>query len=150
MSTSIFDPSSILDANTTEAATKRPPIPAGTILKGIISDITVRQSQGKKDPSKTYTFMDIKIVCPLEVEGYPPEVTLTHGISLDLGLTGNLDWSAGKNGQLKKYRDALDMNTPGVNFAPRQLIGRQIGVKVKHETYEGEIYDRVDSVVRAF
>ena len=54
----------------------------------------------------------------------------------------------GKNGKLRRYRESLDMNTPGVPFSLRQMIGRQIRVKIKHEPYEGEMYDRVDSVAK--
>ena len=130
---STFDPNAFLDATTTEAAVKRPPLPV----------------QGKKDPSKTYTFMDVKfkIEIPphLVSKGYPEVVQLTGGVGVDV-IGSALDWSPGKNRQLARYREALDMNKPGVAFSPRSMIGRQLKVRIKHEPYEGEIYDRIDSV----
>lgn len=148
-----FDVSSFLDATTTEAATRRSPLPAGIVISGLIQDIQMRKVQGKKDTTKEYLFMDVKIVAQvpqdLQSQGQPPEVTFTHGISLDTTPSGGLDMSPGRNNQLRRYRESLDMNVPGVAFSPRQMIGRQIGVKIKHEPYEGEMYDRVDSVVKA-
>lgn len=154
--TSSFDPSIFLDATTSEASVRRPPLPSGLVLTGTIMDLAMRKVQGKKDTTKEYLFMDVKIVVqvPLEFQAegptkQPPEVTYTDGVSLDTTPSGGLDMSPGKNGKLRRYRESLDMNTPGVPFAPRQMIGRQIGVKLKHEPFEGEMYDRVDSVVKA-
>lgn len=145
---STFDPNAFLDATTTEAAVKRPPLPVQD-YSALIEDITFRSSQGKKDPSKTYTFMDVKfkIEIPphLVSKGYPEVVQLTGGVGVDV-IGSALDWSPGKNRQLARYREALDMNKPGVAFSPRSMIGRQLKVRIKHEPYEGEIYDRIDSV----
>src|SRR5271170_1093826 len=112
MSDSNFDPNSFLDATVTQESVSRPPIPAGTDLVAIIQDITGRKVQGKKDPSKTYTFMDVKLVASvppdLQSAGHPPEVTYTDGISLDLTEGGAMDLSPGKNGKLGAYRKALN------------------------------------------
>lgn len=151
-----FDPSMFLNATTTEASVRRPPLPAGLVVMGTIQDLQIRKVQGKKDTTKTYTFMDVKIVVqvPLEYQAdgpnkQPPEITFTDGVSLDTTPSGGLDMSPGMNGKLRRYRESLDMNTPGVPFSPVQMIGRQIAVKIKHEPFEGEMYDRVDSVVKA-
>jgi hypothetical protein len=148
-----FDPAQFLDATTSEASVRRPPLPSGLVLTGLIQDLQMRKVQGKKDPSKDYLFMDVKILVQvphdLQSQGQPPEVTFTDGVSLDTTPSGGLDMSPGKNGKLRRYRESLDMNTPGVAFSPRQMIGRQIAVKIKHEPFEGEMYDRVDSVVKA-
>jgi hypothetical protein len=152
MSESQFDPSLLLDATTSEASTRRPPIPAGTELIGIIEEINPRVVQGKKDPSKSYTFVDVKIRVSvpheLQAHGQPAEVVFVDGISLDTTAHGGFDMAPGKNGKLRRYRDSLDMNTPGVPFSLRNMIGRQIRVKIKHEAYEGEMYDRVDNVAK--
>jgi hypothetical protein len=40
------------------------------------------------------------------------------------------------------------MNKPGETFAIRQMIGRQIRVKVKNEIYQGEPQDSIDAVAK--
>ena len=55
----VFDPDAFLQSTTTEAATKRPPLPAGMDFIATIKELKFRSSQGKKDPTKTYTFMDV-------------------------------------------------------------------------------------------
>ena len=143
-----FDPNLFLDASTTEAATKRPELPVQD-YPATVEDITFRVSQGKKDPSKTYTFMDIKfkieVPSHLVSKGIPEVVVITGGVGVDT-VGSALDWSPGKNRQLARYREALDMNKPGVAFSPRAMIGRQIKVRIKHELYEGNIQERIDSV----
>jgi hypothetical protein len=147
-----FDPSQFLDATTTEASTARPPIPAGTELIGTILDINSVTWQGKQDPSKSGIRLDVKIQCDipqeLQANGQPPSLQFTDGIMLDITAAGAMDMSPGKNGKLRRYREALGMNVPGQAFAPRQMIGRAIRVKIKNEPYEGNIYDRVDSVAK--
>lgn len=152
MSDSAFDPNEFLDATTTEASIRRPPVPAGTDLVGYIKDVVFRNVQGKKDPSKSYLFMDVQIVASitpeLQSQGQPPEVTYTAGVGIDTIDGAGIDFSPGKNGQLRRYREALGMNNPGEPFSPRAMIGKQIRVKVKHEFYNGETYDRVDTVAK--
>ena len=41
------------------------------------------------------------------------------------------------------------MNTAGQAFSFRAMIGRLIKVKIAHEIYEGEVYDRVGAVAKA-
>src|SRR5271163_4053223 len=149
-----FDPAQFLDATTTEASVRRPPLPAGLDVLGQISDIVFRKVPGVKDPSKTYTFMDvhIKVQVPpdLQADGQPPEVSFTDGVSIDLTANGTgFDMSPGKNGKLRRYRESLDMNTPGIPFSPRNMIGKMLKVKIKHDPYQGEMYDRVDTIAKA-
>lgn len=150
MNDSAFDPTLFLDATTTEANTRRPALPAGTVLQGQITDITPRAWQGKADPSKSGVALDVKIQCQvppdLQAQGQPPELTFTDGIMLDQREGGGIDMAPGKNGKLRRYRDSTDTNVPGVAFSPRMLIGKFVKVKTKVEPYEGELYDRVDSV----
>jgi|SRR5208337_2464973 len=150
---SAFEVDTFLDSTTTDAGSRRPPIPAGINLIGEITDIKGRVNQGKKDPSKTYTALDVQIKCQvtpeLVADGQPETVVYTDGILLDLTPDGRgLDWAPGKNTKLTKYRMALDMNTPGQAFSPRQMIGRMLRIQVAHEAYQGEIYDRVGSVAK--
>jgi hypothetical protein len=150
-----FDPSAFLDATTTEVNTKRNPIPAGTDVVAIIGEPKARTWVGKADPTKSGIVVDV----PLEIDlsAYPElaahvglsKVTLTDGLMLDTTESGGIDNSPGKNGKLRRYREALGLNEAGQPFSFRMMQGRMIKVKVKHRTYEGEIYDEVDSVAKA-
>ena len=150
-----FDPTAFLDATVTEALTKRPPLPAGADFVGTIGEIKARTWQGKTDPTKGGVVMDVPIV--IDLQAYPDvhrtmgvdKVTLVDGIMLDLNEAGMMDLSPGKNGKLRRYREALGMNTAGQAFSFRAMTGRMIKVKVKHDPYEGELYDKVDSVAKA-
>lgn len=153
---SAFDVSTFLDATTTDALSRRPPIPAGTELLGIIGEPKARQSQGKKDPTQTFTFLDLPVEFDLnqipavrEAVGQD-KVTLTYGFMVDITPSGALDTSAGKNGRLRQLREALDMNKAGQTFNIRMLQGRQARFKISHRVNEldGEIYDQVDSVAK--
>lgn len=154
---SAFDSATFLDASTTDALTRRKPIPAGTELIGIIGEPKGRQSQGKKDPTATFTFLDLPIELDLtqnpqirELVGQD-KVVLTYGFMVDLTAAGGLDTSPGKNGRLRQIREALQMNTPGQTFSPRNLQGRQIRVKISHRINEmdGEVYDQIDGVAKS-
>jgi hypothetical protein len=155
MTVSNFDPSAFLDTQITEPSVKRNPIPAGTDVVAVIGEPKMRAWQGKADPSKSGIACDV----PLEIDlsAYPdlathvglPKITLNDSIMLDTTDDGQLDMAPGRNGKLRRYREALDMNSPGQPFSFRAMQGRMIKVKVKHRTYEGEIYDDVDSVAKA-
>jgi len=150
-----FDPGTFLDATITEANTKRSPIPAGTDVVAIIGEPKTRQWTGKADPTKSGIAVDVPLA--IDLSAYPDlqksvgadRVILSDSIMLDLTDNGGIDNSPGKNGKLRRYREALGMNTAGQPFSFRMMQGRMIKVKIKHRTYEGEIYDEVDSVAKA-
>ena len=151
---STFDPTSFLDATITEANKKRNPIPAGVELVAIIGELKSRTWVGKADPTKGGIVIDVPLEIDLSATPYREsvgvdKVTLSDGIMLDTLPGGGLDNSPGKNGKLRRYREALGMNTPGEPFSIRMMQGRMIKVKIKNEPYEGEIYDKVDSVAKA-
>ena len=154
MSESAFDPTMFLDATTTEAATRRPPLPAGDYV-GLIGELkSPRSVQGKKDPTQTYVFMDIPIEIDLSTNPTvqssigQPKVTLVYGISVDASPTGGFDWSPGKNSGMRQLREATGHNVPGKPFSPRMLQGCMIRVRVTHEIYEGDIRDKISSVAK--
>lgn len=153
MSDSTFNPDAFLDATTTEANTRRPPLPAGIDVSGVIETVTARPWQGKADPSKSGVALDLTIRIQVPMDQVATQgtdsITLRDGIMLDMNEGGQLDNSPGKNNRLRKYRDALGMNSAGTAFSPRAMIGRPLRVKIKHEEYEGELYDKVDSVAKA-
>jgi hypothetical protein len=154
---SSFDPAQFLDATTTEALVRRPPLPVGEYL-GIVGEPKTRAWASNKPDAKTKSGIAVDIPVVIDLAAYPNEqallgglsqVQLTTGVFLDLNEGKMIDWSVGKNGSLRRWREALGMNNPGEPFSIRQMQGRPIRVKVKHEAYEGEMYDKIDSVAKA-
>jgi hypothetical protein len=162
--TGSFDPSAYLDATTTEALTKRPPLPAGSDFVSTITDAVARSWTSNKPEAKVKSGIAVDLKIEIDMSAYPgvlkdsdgkpvdsvEKIILTPGIMLDMKDDGkSIDWSTGKNGNLRRYREALGMNNPGEPFSIRQMVGRQIRVKIKHRAYQGEFYDEVDSVAKA-
>jgi hypothetical protein len=151
--TSSFNPEQFLDATITEPTTKRPPLPAGQEFVGIIGDVKARTWQGKKDPTQSGVVMDVSIEFDLtarpDLKFPTPKVTLTDGIMLDLTEGGMIDNAPGKNGKLRRYRDALNMNKPGDAFSFRAMQGRMIRARISHREYGGDLFDQIDSVAKA-
>lgn len=153
-----FDPNKFLDATISEPSTKRVPLPAGQEYTGTVKDVKMRSWVGKKDPTQSGAVADVHI--EIDVTSNPAahkalgtaaydRVVLVDGVMLDTTEAGAIDNSPGKNSKLRRYREALNMNKPGDSFSFRNMIGRLIKVKVKHEPYEGEMYDKIDSVLKA-
>ena len=153
MNPTLFDPAQFLDVETTDNATKRPPLPVGDYT-ATVGEITCVPWQGRSDPSKS----GLKYIVPLAIEVPPsiqqdlgltvPTIKLTDGIMLDVTEGGTLDYSPGRNGSLRRYREALDMNKKGEVFSARKMTGRLLLVKLTHEIYNGEIQERVGGVAR--
>jgi hypothetical protein len=157
-SDSSFDPGQFLDATTSEALVKRPPLPAGQSFIGTITEMAVREWKSKKEDAKVKSGVAFDLKVEIDLQAYPEvqaqlnmlKVVLTPGIMIDLKEDGKtIDWGMGRNGALRRWREALGMNNPGETFSPRQMIGRQILAKIKHRVYEGEFYDEIDSVAKA-
>lgn len=152
--TSAFDPNSFLDAQISAPMVRRPNIPAGTEVIGSVVEVTPRQWTSKDDPSKTGMAMDLQIDLDLTtVPGLAEKIGQTKvrvkdGIMLDLTDNGAIDVGAGKNGKLRRYREALDMNKPGDTFSFRGMIGRQLRCRIALEDYKGETYENVAAIAR--
>lgn len=151
-----FDPNAFLDMPIDEAFEKRPPLPVQD-YPAVIADLVPRQwtSQTKTNPDGTPKSgiaydVSLKIQIPLDVREQlgikNEELTLKDSIMLDMNPQGGLATEPGANRQLRNYREALDMNRPGVTFRPREMIGRMLLVKIKHEDYQGQPQERVASV----
>ena len=154
-----FDPSAFLDATTTEALVRRPPLPVGDYL-GITGDITSESWSSNKPDAKVKSGVKFNIPIKIDLTQYPEQrtmlggidaVTLTAGVMIDsVDNAGKaIDWGVGKNGGLRRWREATGCNNPGETFSARQMSGRQVLVKVKHRVYQNEAYDEVDSVAKA-
>lgn len=147
-----FDPSIFLDQTTETAAEKRPPLPAGD-YQGIITKVDVKPWVSQKDPTKAgnSAFFKIEVQVPPDVQDRlgidKATLTLSDSAILDISEDGrSLDWSKGKNGGLRRYREALGMNESGRPFSIRMMEGRPLRVKVGHEEYQGAPVERVTGV----
>ena len=150
-----FDPDQFLDSTTTEASVKRPPLPAGLDLVATITNIKAGAWQGKKDPTQSGVKFDVSLEFDLtshhdlHKQIGADKVTIVDTIMLETTEAGHIDFGPGKNAKLRRYREALGMNVPGESFSARAMVGRLIKAKIKHDPYEGEIYDKIDSVAKA-
>lgn len=150
-----YDPSIFLGATLTEANTRRPPIPGGTTLRGVLGKPTTRQTEGKQEKNQgvIYTWVDIPVELDLsqkpdilQIVGQE-KVVLTHSFRLDISPNGQgLDMSPGKNNGLRQLRDALDMNKPGEPFQLLTVEGRPVMASIKNDPYQGEIYDKIAAI----
>lgn len=152
---SIFAPETFLDATTTEESVKRPPLPAGLELQAMIKSVKTRTWQGKKDPTQGGVAADLTVEFDLtaypdirQQQGGLDKVTIVDGIMLDLTEGGSIDYSPGKNSKLRRYREACGLNIAGQPFSLRMFEGRMIKARIKHDPYEGEIYDKIESVAK--
>jgi hypothetical protein len=154
---SSFNPESFLDATTTEALVRRPPLPVGDYL-GFTGEIKSRTWHSNKVDAKVRDGVAFDIPVKIDLTQYPEQqallggidsVTLTAGVMIDAKEGGGIDWGTGKNGALRRWREALDMNKPGETFSARQMSNRPVRVKVSHRIYEGEAFDQIDSVAKA-
>jgi len=149
-----FDPTVFLGATMTEANTRRPPIPAGSVLVGTFGEPKYRKTVGQKEDNmgQVYHWLDI----PVEIElsqspaiqqalGGIEKVVLTHSFRLDFGLIG-LDMSPGKNNGLRQVREALGLNVAGQPFSIPMIQGRPARFMIKNETYQGDVLDKIGSV----
>lgn len=151
--TSAFSPESFLDATLNEPSVKRPPLPVGDYL-GVIGEVKSRPWTGTKDPSKSGMAFDVPVALeiPAEVQAAlgltMATLNLKDSIMLDLTEAGTIDNSLGKNGHLRKYREALDMNKPGDSFSVRRMQGQVALFKIGHEMYNDEPQERIKGVTR--
>lgn len=154
---SAFDPATYLDATISEPSTRRPPLPAGREFIGTIGEVKSRTGSSpdkKTGQMREWVALDIPVEIDLssepelaQVQG-TTKVTLTDSMFLDLTSGNTIDNAPGKNNKLRRYREAIDMNKAGDTFSPRRMQGRPIRVKIKHDPYEGEVYDKIDAVAR--
>lgn len=159
-----FDPSSFLDATVEGASTARPPLPAGGAFPATLGEPKMQRWANKEG-----TNAGLKAVIPVEfdVASLPPNVqalfvvpeggeaikkiVISDDIMLDvIEINGNftIDMAPGKNGRLRQYREATNLNSQGQAFNIRMFQGRNILAKIKHDLYEGTIYDKIAAVAK--
>ena len=157
-----FDPNAFLDLPVDAPLVKRPPLPVGDYT-ATVKEVTARpwQSKDKVDERTGQLKSGIAYDVILTVE--VPEsaralvgleqtsIELKDSIMLELTATGSIDQAPGKNGALRRYREALDMNKPGEVFAARKMQGKMLLVKLAHREYpvgSGDLFEEVKGVAR--
>lgn len=157
--TSPFDPQAFLEATTTEAGSRRPPLPVENpatsdgLYIAILGEPKFRPWTGKKDPTMSGMAADIRLTIdvPPQLQDsmkLPPQVVLTDGLMLDLTAQGNIDWSPGKNRRATIYREACNLNTKGEPFSFKMFTSKVVKVKIAQELYNGDLLDKVSTVLR--
>jgi len=131
--------------------TKVTPIPVNTYL-AVIKDYKARQWTAKDDPTNCGVALDITwlIDDPALAETLGrKELTVKQGIMLDVDDAGRLSTEKGKNVQLGRLREALNMNDPKKPFTFPSLPGNMAKVLVGHRVSGEDIFAEVKSVARA-
>jgi hypothetical protein len=156
MDASMFDPASFLAQETTEAATKRPPLPAGDYT-ATIYEVKPRVWT-KSDGSKSGIAFDLPLTVevPLDVQEklqLQPTITLTDSVFVDTTEAGLMDWAPGRNRGLRAYREATGQNTAGAPWSPQKLVGQIVKLKISHRVIEkgasaGDITEDINGVVK--
>lgn len=151
-----FDPSVFLDATIDTPLAKRKTLPEGEYLAQI-GEVKSRAWQSR-DGTKSGIAYDVPLELQIPFEhqeelGYN-HLNLTDSIMLDITPQGTIDIGPGKNGKLRTYREALDMNREGTKFSARLMQGQMIKVRVKHEPYEDsagetQLAERIKGVAKA-
>lgn len=153
-----FDPNAFLDLPIDTAFERRLPFPAKDYVS-VIKEVTVRQWTSKDkydDQGNLKSGVAYDVVHSLQIpEDLRAQLNYTKdsfdikdSIMVDLNAQGGLDTAPGKNGAMRRYREALDMNKPGEVFRPRSMAGRMLLVRIGHEEYQGNIQERVTGVAR--
>ena len=156
--TSVFDPAVFLDATTTDANEKRPPLPtenpadANGLYVAVIGEIkTATGTIGKGErvgQPWLQMVVPLRLQLPSQVQalGLNAEFTLTDRPMIDLTPQGSIDNSKGKNRAQFNYREATGTNKAGESWSWRMLQGKTVKGKVAHEDYQGNIVEKVAGV----
>lgn len=144
-----FDPNTFLDATFDQPNTKRSPLPTVEYF-GTVRELKTREWTAKADPNKTGYVVDVVITLDIPVairESIKLDastVTVVDSVMLDKDPANNF-----KNRKMLAYREAIDKNKVGDTFKWSDLVGRMLTVKLKHETYNDNILEKVASVGKA-
>ena len=158
---SMFDPNAFLDLEITEAFERRPALPVRD-YPTLIQEVTARQWTSKDKYNDNGTLksgvaydLTLVVQVPLDIKeqiGLKTDtLTIKDSVMVDLNANGGLGTSPGANRQLRNYREALDMNKPGQAFRAREMAGRMVLLRIKHEEYpvgSGNLQEKPASVAK--
>lgn len=149
---SAFNPEAYLSATFDKPTEKAPPL-AVQDYTGVLGPVKVRNGTKEKDGvQRPWVAYDIPVtiqVPPDQQPGLPPTVTRTWTTFLDLTDQGAIDQSKGKNRGIRQLREAVNKNALGDIFSPAcDVEGKVVTVRIKHEIYNDEVQERIDSIAR--
>ena len=160
MNESAFDPSTFLDATTTEQSVRRPPLDPGDYT-AVTGEIKARSWTAKKQDAKIKSGIAFDVPLSVEVPLGQVErlklssstVTMNDSNMIETTPSGGIDYGVGKNASLRRWREATNLNAPGMPFSPRMLGGKVVKVKIGHRIAEegpnaGEVFDEVQGVAK--
>lgn len=150
-----FDPSTFLDATTTEQSVRRPPLDPGDYT-AVTGELKVRSWTSTKPEAKVKSGIAFDVPLTVEVPLEMQErlklpsstINMQDSIMIELTSGGGIDYGVGKNGALRRWRDATNCNTPGQPFSPRMLAGKVVKVKIGHRLWEGDVLDEIQAVAK--
>lgn len=147
----MFDAAAFLDQTITDASsTSSLPCPKGSytaIIEKVEPRAWANAEKGTSGVSLNVTW-NIDDTTAKELTGRD-KVVVFQSIFLDLNDTGGLDLRKGKNVQIGKLREAVNLNTPGQPFNFNMLVGRPAKVQVAHRIdRSGDIQADVHTVGR--
>lgn len=152
-----YNAESFLNDETSQPSLRRPPLPVGDYV-AVIGKPSVEPWVGKpgtKNAGKTghRAVISLTVEVPYDVRQAlgidMGSVTLSDSVFLDVDAAGRIDWNTpGKNGGLRRYREALDLNKPNDKFSLAVMEGKPIRVKISHRMWEGEAVEQIDGVAR--
>lgn len=145
-----FDPTTFLDATITGAnSTSQEPVPEGE-YQAMIEKIDVKSWASKDGTSAglklelVWEIMDDAVKAVLD----RTKVTSRQSIMLDLNDDGSIAMGKGKNANVGRLREAVNLNDPKKPFSWGMLVGQMAKVGVKHRVYNDDIFDEVKAVAR--
>lgn len=152
-----FDPAAFLHMTQDAPLVRRPPLAEGDYV-GVITELTTRPWVSPKDATKSGIAVDYQAVLEVPAEEQQrlglTEGTLKvkGGFMLDTVPGGKgLDMSPGKNGGMRRHREAVDLNKPGDKFSIAMLDGKVARFKVKHREYpegSGEYFEDLAGIAK--
>ena len=141
---SMFDEASFLGTTTNEeTSTQMIPVPEGE-YNAVIESLSARQGESDKG---TFTILDVTWNiddAAVAKETGRDKNTCRQSLFLDMTADGGLDFSAGKNVQLGRLREALGQNKAGKAWSPSQMEGNVARVLVAHSIDKND-----DSIIYA-
>ena len=161
---SAFNPDAFLDVQQNEVNTKRPPLPVMNpaspdgFYTAVIGATKTDSGTIEKGEKTGRPWMAVLVPLVIQV---PPQVqdllslklekgtiTLTDRVFIDLTEQNTIDNSSGRNRRQRLYREALNLNKPGDIWSWRKAEGQPIKIKIDQEIYEGEIQERIGTLLK--
>ena len=149
----MFDPNAFLDMTVTDAnSTVSIPVPVGEYV-AVPTEVKARTWQSRDGSSSGIALDILWEVDDASVKEFlgRDKVIVKQGLMLDLTESGALDMGKGKNIQLGRLRESLDLNKPGEPFAFSMIVGRPAKVRVEHRVNDkntDEVFAEVKGVAK--